>query len=44
MQIPKVSFRLHPDDLEQLRKIAEARGVKVSDVIRQAIIDFLRKQ
>lgn len=43
MQIPKISIRIHPDDLDQLRKLADDRGERISDLIRQAIIDFLRK-
>lgn len=43
MQFPKISIRIHPDDLEKLRSMAEKEGVKVSELIRRAIVDFLCK-
>jgi len=43
MQIPKISIRIHPDDLARLRALAEKRGIRISDLVRMAIQSFLEE-
>lgn len=43
MQIPRINVRLQPEYLEQLRALAEKNGCRISDIVRQAIREYLDK-
>lgn len=44
MTCPKIQITFTPDMLEQLKKMAESSGNSVASVVRQAVLDYFKKQ
>lgn len=44
MTCPKIQITFTPEMLEQLKKLAEASGNSVASVVRQAVLEYLKKQ
>lgn len=39
---PKLSVVLSPEDVEQIKTVASKKGVKVSDLMREAILSYIQ--